>query len=146
MSSGASELPPLDARELERALAELRATYTRGGDNPLGFQLRDCKSCSACMFCTSCTDCYHCTHCEKCVQCTNCTHCKECESCHMSAYCTKSARCVSSKYLEHCENCADCTYCFGCVGLSKKDFHILNQPYDKKTYFEMVPKLRKLLR
>jgi len=138
--------PPLDAREFERSLADLKANYTRGAENPQGFQLKDCRSCSACMFCSHCEDCYHCTHCERSTQCSNCTHCKDCEGCHMSAYCTGSSRCVSSKYLEKCEACADCTYCFGCVGLSKKDFHILNEPYDKKTYFELVAKLRKVLR
>ncbi len=137
---------PLDAREFERALAELKGAYTRGADNPLGFQLKDCRSCSACMFCSSCIDCYRCTHCERSTQCSNCTHCKDCESCHQSAYCSSSQRCVGSKYLEKCEACADCTYCFGCVGLSKKDFHILNEPYDKKTYFELVAKLRRVLR
>ena len=136
---------PLDAREFERSLAELKASYSRGAENPQGFQLKDCRSCSACMFCTSCTDCYRCTHCEHSSQCSNCTHCKGCESCHQSAYCTSSARCVGCKYLEKCEACADCTYCYGCVGLSKKDFHILNVPYDKKTYFDLTAKLRKLL-
>ena len=67
-------LPPLDAREFERALAELKGSFQRGADNPNGFQLRDCKSCSSCMFCSSCQDCYHCTHCERCQQCSNCTH------------------------------------------------------------------------
>jgi hypothetical protein len=37
----------------------------------------------------------------------------------------------------------DCTYCLGCVGLSRKDFHILNQPYDRSTYFQLS---RELLR
>jgi hypothetical protein len=32
------------------------------------------------------------------------------------------------------------------VGLAKKDFHILNRPYDRKTYFEIVGKLTKELR
>jgi hypothetical protein len=36
-----------------------------------------------------------------------------------------------------------CTYCLGCVGLSHKDFHILNQPYDRSAYFELS---RQLLR
>lgn len=145
-SADGRALPPLDARDFERALAELKGSFQRGADNPNGFQLRDCKSCSSCMFCSSCQDCYHCTHCERCQQCSNCTHCKDCVGCHLCAYCVKCARCVGSKYLEHCESCADCTYCFGCVGLSKRDFHILNRPYDKKTYFELLAKLKKLVR
>jgi hypothetical protein len=38
-------------------------------------------------------------------------------------------------------DCSGCTYCFGCVGLSRKDFHILNQPYDRSTYFKITSKL-----
>jgi hypothetical protein len=37
--------------------------------------------------------------------------------------------------------CADCTYCFGCVGLVKKEFHILNVPYPRTQYFEIVKRL-----
>ena len=147
MTSTLSPNTPIDARELANRLAELKAQYSdRAAENPQSFQLKNCRSCSACMFCTTCEDCYRCTHCERSNQCSNCTHCKDCESCHQSAYCTASARCVGCKYLEKCEACAECTYCFGCVGLSKKDFHILNEPYDKKTYFELVAKLRKVLR
>jgi len=137
---------PLDAREFEKAFAALKAGYQGAADNPQGYELKDCRYCSSCMFCVSCESCYRCTHCKGCVQCSNCTHCTDCEGCHQSAYCTKSRRCVGSKYLEHCDSCADCTYCFACVGLSKKDFHILNQQYDKKTYFDLVAKLRKIYR
>jgi hypothetical protein len=38
-----------------------------------------------------------------------------------------------------------CTYCLGCVGLSHKDFHILNQPYDRSTYFEISRRLSRAL-
>jgi hypothetical protein len=31
------------------------------------------------------------------------------------------------------------------VGLSKKDFHILNEPYDRQTYFEVAGKLAREL-
>jgi hypothetical protein len=32
------------------------------------------------------------------------------------------------------------------VGLSHKDFHILNEPYDRKTYFAITSKLVPSLR
>lgn len=139
-------LPPLDAREFQRALSVLKATWTGEAANPQGFELKDCRYCSNCIFCTGCESCYRCTHCTGCTQCSNCTHCVDCTGCHQSAYCTSSERCVGSKYLENCEDCADCTYCFACVGLVKKDFHILNAAYDKRTYFDLVAKLRKQMR
>jgi len=42
-------------------------------------------------------------------------------------------------------DCTACTYCFGCVGLSRKDFYILNQPFDRSTYFANVAKLTREL-
>ena len=135
--------PPMDPSEFEKAFQELKAGYQDAADNPQGFELKDCRHCSICMFCVGCDSCYRCTHCIGCEQCSNCTHCSECDDCHQSAYCTRSRLCVGSKYLEHCESCAECSFCFACVGLSKKDFYILNQKYDKKTYFALVAKLRK---
>jgi hypothetical protein len=31
------------------------------------------------------------------------------------------------------------------VGLSRKDFHILNEPYDRQTYFALIAKLSREL-
>ena len=42
-------------------------------------------------------------------------------------------------------NLQDCNYCFGCVGLSKKDFHILNVPFPRTEYFKQVKRLREAL-
>ena len=42
-----------------------------------------------------------------------------------------------------CRNLSDCNYCFGCVGLSNKDFHILNVAFPRKEYFEVTSRLRK---
>ncbi len=137
--------PPLDAGDFDRAFLALKSAHQGAAENLQGFALKDCRHCSSCMFCTGCDACYRCTHCVGCVQSSNCTHCVDCTGCHHSAYCKDSLRCVGSKYLEHCESCADCTYCFGCVGLAKKEFHILNKPYDKRTYFDVVAKLRKVM-
>jgi hypothetical protein len=32
------------------------------------------------------------------------------------------------------------------VGLEGKDFHVLNQPYERRAYFELVGALQKALR
>jgi hypothetical protein len=38
-----------------------------------------------------------------------------------------------------------CSYCFGCVGLSGRDFFILNEPYDRNTYFHVTRRLAREL-
>jgi hypothetical protein len=53
---------------------------------------------------------------------------------------------VASAYLVKCVGLSGCTYCFGCVGLSKKDFHILNEPYDRTAWFAKVAELRRAMR
>ncbi|MCB9550494.1 MAG: hypothetical protein H6705_01020 [Myxococcales bacterium] len=68
-----------------------------------------------------------------------------CAACHASSQLVDCVRCVDSHFLEHCRDCAECTYCFGCVGLVRKEFHILNQPYDRKTWFKVVKALRAAL-
>jgi hypothetical protein len=40
----------------------------------------------------------------------------------------------------------NCTYCFGCVGLSGKDFHILNEPYGRSEYFSIARRLERELK
>jgi hypothetical protein len=41
---------------------------------------------------------------------------------------------------------SECNYCFGCVGLTRADFHILNEPYDRSEYFKIVKALTRALR
>ena len=69
-------------------------------------------------------------------------HCQDCQNCHRSSYCEQSSSCVGSSYLVLCHSCSDCTYCFGCIGLAKKDFHILNVKYGKNQYFRIVKALK----
>jgi len=56
-----------------------------------------------------------------------------------------SERCTQSAYLVRCVGLAGCSYCFGCVGLSHKDFHILNEPYDRSAYFALTNQLAQAL-
>jgi len=44
------------------------------------------------------------------------------------------------EYSMHLRSCSDC---FGCVGLKKKQYCILNRQYTKEEYFEMVDKIKK---
>jgi len=46
------------------------------------------------------------------------------------------------KNLEYCISCFSSSDCFGCVGLKKKQYCILNKQYKKEEYFEMVEKIK----
>ncbi len=50
-----------------------------------------------------------------------------------------TTNCRYSTYLDGCE---DCEYCFGCIGLKKKKYCILNKQYTKEQYEELVAKIK----
>lgn len=130
----------IDARTFERELQRLQAGPARG--NPAGFEVADSHNCSRCTFTTRSRDCHGCTYVEGCEGCTFLTQSRACRQCHKGTHLVDCLRCVDSRYLEQCTDCADCTYCYGCVGLLGKEFHILNVPYDRKTWFKIVAGLK----
>ena len=135
----------LGKREFMEELARLTKGFSTEPGNPGSYACTGCTRCSACMFCKDCDSCYACNYCVRCELCTNCSHCVDSKNCQGSAYCVQSEHCTNSAYLYLCRNLSDCTYCFGCVGLNRKDFHILNEPFDRKTYFQIVARLKKEL-
>ncbi|HAE36924.1 MAG: hypothetical protein UR85_C0002G0027 [Candidatus Nomurabacteria bacterium GW2011_GWF2_35_66] len=56
---------------------------------------------------------------------------------------TFSSRVFGSTYSYYSEGCIDCKNIFGCVGLKKKQYCILNKQYTKEEYEEILPKIIK---
>ena len=48
-----------------------------------------------------------------------------------------------SSNLEYCLLCTGSKDCFGCVGLKKKQYCILNKQYTREEYEELIPKIKK---
>ncbi len=136
------EPPIMTRRQFEAESQRLRREFGDSAENPGSFRCEGCRNCASCMFCEDCQGCYRCTHCARCQDSSHLTHCRDCQNCHGSSYCEQCSNCVGSSYLVLCHSCSDCTYCFGCVGLAKKDFHILNVKYTKNEYFRIVKTLR----
>jgi len=69
----------------------------------------------------------------------------ECMTCGLGSYNVKF--CFNSWNevydLEYCGYCFGSKNCFGCVGLQKKQYCILNKQYNKEEYFEMIEKIKK---
>ncbi|MEI7424766.1 MAG: hypothetical protein WCK10_01460 [Candidatus Staskawiczbacteria bacterium] len=53
--------------------------------------------------------------------------------------CVYTNNCRYSSYLDSCE---ECEYCFGCVGMRKKKYCILNKQYTKEVYEILVEKIK----
>ena len=52
-----------------------------------------------------------------------------------------SSYCWGSKFMEYCLNCPDSNDCFGCVGLVKGSYCILNKQYTKEEYYALREKI-----
>lgn len=90
------------------------------------------------MFCVRCKGAVKCQYLVDCEGCVLTRHSRGCRDLLRCSHCDGSVDCVGSAYLVDCRDLLDCTYCFGCVGLVGKDFHILNEPYDRDTYFRVT--------
>jgi hypothetical protein len=141
MSTNPDAIPQTRA-EFERALQQLTRAYGARQDNPASYKSDDSERCVQCMFTTRSRDCFHCTYCAECAECTDCTHCTRTTHSHSSSYCVDAHHCVKCSYVLMSRHCYECLFCFGCVGLAKKEFHILNMPFSRTTYFKLVAELK----
>jgi hypothetical protein len=57
-------------------------------------------------------------------------NCAEC----LNSYYLKYSLWSSCRFSEYLDICIECEYCFGCVGLKKKKYCILNKQYTKEEY------------
>jgi hypothetical protein len=136
----------MNRAEFEAAYRKLVAAAGRGTDNVSCLACEHCERCSESTFCNDSKGLTRCHYCESCSDCTDASHCARSTGCLACQHCTDCERCIGSAYLSRCVGCSGCNYCFGCVGLAKRDFHILNEPYERTAYFEMVAKLERELR
>jgi hypothetical protein len=132
---------PTTRAAFDRALSELRRDYARRDDNPESYRAEDCQRCVRCTFTTDSVDCANCTYCSGCESCTSCTHCAGCTHCHASSYCIDAEHLSECSYVVRSAHCAECVFCFGCVGLFRREFHILNRPFPRDVYFRILGEL-----
>ena len=71
--------------------------------------------------------------------------CYECIECGDNSYNNKFSRNCwpACRNLEYCVHLFSSSDCFGCVGLKKKQYCILNKQYTKEEYEKLVPKIKK---
>jgi hypothetical protein len=142
----APSLNGMTGAEFEAALRNLALLTARSTANVGSLECERCERCEGCTFCLDgkgLARCHYCTACDDCTECTNCARCRACVTCQRCVLCD---RCIGSAYLVRCVGCNGCNYCFGCVGLFRRDFCILNEPYDRATYFELTARLARELK
>lgn len=67
-------------------------------------------------------------------------------SCYIMNNCNFCFFCVDSSNVEYGECLFNCQDCFGCIALHRKQYYILNQPYEKEAYFKRVAEIKDQLR
>jgi hypothetical protein len=126
-------------------LNRLQEDHTSGAGNIGCVEITNCQACIDCVFCKDCVRCYRSRYSVSCEDSSLLTHCDGCKRSHSLAYCQECDHCTDSNYLALSSHCSQCDYLFGCVGLVKVDFHILNKKYSRSDYFRITAKLRKEL-
>jgi len=131
----------LDAAFFERRYRELLGGLRTPSENTGSVECVDCSGCQDSTFCRGSQQLCRCHYCVRCSLCTDCSHCRGSRALVACTHAVDSESSVRSAYIVRCVSVSDCTYLFGCVGLSRKDFHILNEPYERAAYFETTRRL-----
>ncbi len=107
--------------------------------NSNGDYLLDVKNCLNCFTISESEDSFNCIRGMKetsNIDTTNCWYSElnaNCQGCSHS-YSLRYSNWSTSRYSEYLDLCIECEYCFGCVGLKKKKYCILNKQYTKEEY------------
>ena len=112
-------------------------THNSDGDN-----LTNTKDCHNCYIINDSEDCYNVMRGMKSKSSIYISGCwfselmGNCSSC-VGGYAEKYCAWSSSRYSEYLDICLECEYCFGCVGIKKKKYCILNKQYSKESFDEL---------
>ena len=116
-------------------------------DDVSGDQLLECQRCFDCYTLKHSQDCSHCIIAAGDHDCVDINFGDNCELQYESSNLEKNYRCAFcmlvwySKDLFYCMNSFNSKNCFGCTGLKKQEFCILNKQYTEDEYNKLVPKI-----
>jgi len=98
--------------------------------------VKDCKNCNTINESEDCRNCMRGTKLKSSIDLSGCWGSEllgNCCGC-ANSYAMKYSIWSPSRYSEYLDLCIECEYCFGCVGLKKKKYCILNKQYTKEEY------------
>ncbi len=136
---------------MRKRFEEFAATQPRrfgevyNAPNSSGNYIKDAKNCRSCFHCYDSEDCTYGVHVWR-----NAKDCMDCDTAGRGAeliynsinagidtsHYISCAVCWSCSFMEYSSYCFNSNHCFGCVGLRKKDYCILNKQYSKEEYEE----------
>lgn len=138
--------------QIERALGVtlVKEYHGHANENSCGDYISHCRNCQCCFECDECEDLSYCM----CVQGAKSSMdhsywgvrselIYECQACGYDLYHLRFcnlcwANCAD---LDYCDHCFSSKCCFGCVGLKKNEYCILNRQYNKTDFEELRAKI-----
>jgi hypothetical protein len=126
-----------------------RALWNLNSENVTGDFVNDSKNIDNGFYASECEDCSNIYDCSKNKDCFDNVANEKSElafeidtayDLYDSKFCSYT---VIGSNLVYCDQCINIKNCFGCVGLNKKEFCILNKQYSKVEYEEMIDKIKK---
>ena len=125
-----------------------RQDYNIQVERSTGNFITNDKNCYGCYFLEESENCRHIIRGFRSKETVDSVGALDCEKCALEVQvgmdynnlcCLYTNNCRYSSYLDNCE---ECEYCFGCVGLRKKKYCILNKQYTKEEYEGLVEKIK----
>lgn len=116
-------------------------TYNSDGNYLL--DVKNCHNCNTISESEDCSNSIRGFQSKSCIDVNGCWKSEllgNCSSC-IGGYAEKYCAWSSSRYSEYLDICIECEYCFGCVGLKKKKYCILNKQYTKEEYESLKSKI-----
>ncbi len=146
-------------QELKKKFADILQKEAIHREN-IDFKTVDCtgnyidesKNCHDCYFLETSENCSHVFRGLKNKDCIDSPGLFGCELSHASMQIADSYNTKNSMYAVNCRDseyldfCYDCEKCFGCVGLKKKKYCILNKEYSPEEYESLVKKLKEKIK
>lgn len=115
-------------------------------ENCIGNKLSNCKNIIG-FECYGCIDAKYLYHCAPLKDCYDLTNTGRAELCYETLVSNDGYRslftneCWNSKDAHYCSHCFHCEAVFGCAGLRKQKYCILNKQYTKEEYEKLVPRI-----
>ncbi len=145
-----SELQKIKAQVQEFFLKNpRRALDIKGSENVTGDHIKFSRNCENVYDVSNCENCNYVSHFINSKDCMDWDYCGDksemgyensgCVDLKFSAFCTNGW--VGNSYLFHCDLMTNSKDCFGCIGLDKGQYCILNKQYTKEEYEALVPRV-----
>lgn len=124
-----------------------KTDFNMNSQNCSGNYISNCKNCHDAYFLEDGEDCCHVMRAPQIKNCMDISGLYRGELCYEIAQCNDthniwfSIFCMDCHDSQYCDQCLNCNNLFGCVGLKRREYSILNKQYSKEEYLDLKNRL-----